>query len=504
MLGRVGAIVAALAVCLGAAGCKQPARTGKHHGAFAPATAASVTSSAPVETDPAVPPDRVVGVATFDDPQVDPATGEVRLEPAPIVGARVVLLDADDQVVASGVTDAQGRFSLRVPDEAGGVRVAVLARLAGAPSVAVHAPGSLDPWSVASGPVRGGTAVEVHAPAEGGAPFNALDAVSRGLAFVRALEPAAALPDLRVEAGPGVDGTYYGEGVLRLTGADVDHSLDDAVVLHELGHYVMDALVGPGVGGEHRGCDDPTPQVLDRRLAFSEAWASTFSCLVRGDSRMVEAGVGTSADLERPCEQAMGPGSEDAVAAALWDLVDGTAGLPDEDGDGVALPVPALWRAFRALADVPHFDVASLAAALIEQEALTQAQWTAAFGPRCLGLPMPPLACPLALGACAQGHVDASVRQATLLAASGYHLVDVPAEGTLTVTLDSHPQHGALTITVWTPEGQAIPMLASAARVRFPVEGVGPGPHLVQVSAQGDGQGQPRACYALHVAHAPR
>lgn len=71
------------------------------------------------------------------------------------------------------------------------------------------------------------------------------------------------------------------------------------------------------------------------------------------------------------------------------------------------------------------------------------------------------------------------------------------------MTLDSQPQHGALTVTLWTPDGQAVPMLGSAARIVVPVEGLPAGKHLVQVSAQGDGQGQRRACYTLHVAHTP-
>lgn len=505
MRGRVG-LYAVIGLCITFVGCSELGITSRKGGSRRRG-AAAVTSGTELDGG-GFGGTIVAGMATFDDPVIDPATGNLtRVDAAPIASALVFLIDPMTQaVLAGGVTDDVGGFALSAPAEVGEVIVRIEARSASrTPSIAVYPQGTLDPWSIDSAPTLPGTAVDIHAAEAAGIPFNILAAGMQGLALVQAVEPGAALPELRMMWTPDVGGTYF-DGAVHVDGtASYQDGWDDAVILHEVGHYVLSSLVGPsGNGGAHYVCGEGSqPQVLDRRLAVSEAWASAFSSFVRSDSRLVEHGVPTTFDLETPCTQALGPGAELPVASVLWDLVDGANGLADKDDDGIAIPFATLWTAVRILETVPHFEIAALADVLIKGEALTTLQWNAAFEKLCLQLPMPALAAPLALGQTVQGHVDASVDQSTLAKASGYHLVMVPAEGTLKVTLASHPEKGVLTTLVFGPHSEAIPFLASASQVTNTIEGVPPGPFLIQVNAQGDGMGQANACYALKVEFTP-
>lgn len=129
---------------------------------------------------------------------------------------------------------------------------------------------------------------------------------------------------------------------------------DESIVLHELGHFVMDVLTSDSSsGGTH-----PSGTLLDPGLAWEEGRATWFAAAVQGRPRYLDTvGLEPSGelrvahDLERGRDDGMrGLGSEGAVAEVLWDLSDGADGLRDDDFDGVALGPGAVLEAMRELA----------------------------------------------------------------------------------------------------------------------------------------------------------
>ena len=128
---------------------------------------------------------------------------------------------------------------------------------------------------------------------------------------------------------------------------------DESIVLHELGHFVMDVLTSDSsTGGSH-----PRGVLIDPGLAWEEGRATWFAAAVQGRPRYLDTiGLEPSGelrvahDLERGRgDEPKGLGSEAAVAEVLWDLSDGAAGLRDDDFDGVALGPAAVLDAMREL-----------------------------------------------------------------------------------------------------------------------------------------------------------
>ena len=143
--------------------------------------------------------------------------------------------------------------------------------------------------------------------------------------------------------GNSADGlSYYLPGYSRLfilgglngdvSSSDTDH-FDNAVIIHEYGHFLEDNWFRTdSPGGSHHGND-----VLDPRLAWSEGWGDFFQAAVRGESHYIDTignVDGTTAmafysDLETPTigsdyPTASGEGNfrEFATTRTLWDAVD--------------------------------------------------------------------------------------------------------------------------------------------------------------------------------------
>ncbi len=143
-------------------------------------------------------------------------------------------------------------------------------------------------------------------------------------------------------------------GAQRTTDTD-EH--DEAIVLHEMGHFVMDRLTtDSSAGGDH-----PTGHLYDPGLAWEEARASFFAAAVLGaplywDTIGVEpsGSLRISHDLERGMPGPKGLGSEQGTAEILWDLADGAGGLPDDDRDPIALGPAGVLRAMMSLAEEPE------------------------------------------------------------------------------------------------------------------------------------------------------
>jgi hypothetical protein len=163
--------------------------------------------------------------------------------------------------------------------------------------------------------------------------LNILDVVRRGLEFAVAIYPDGPpeLPHLIVvweEGTPSPCGTCYGGNRIDLQGSPDDpDGYDDDIVLHEVGHFVQDALsVEDSPGGSHDG----TP--TDPLLAYSEGVATFFSCWVRQsdtyqDYRAEGWKIRQHEDLDEAYRgtsdgTVAGDVSEILVTALLWDLVD--------------------------------------------------------------------------------------------------------------------------------------------------------------------------------------
>jgi hypothetical protein len=114
------------------------------------------------------------------------------------------------------------------------------------------------------------------------------------------------------------------------------------VVLHELGHAVMDgAMDARTSGGSHK-----IDECYSAGLAWSEGWATFFAGAVRlspdDPDAKFEFLVPRRAPIRLenvPADVCRGPNNEWRVAAGLWDIYD----RHPDDGDAVVLPFRTLW-----------------------------------------------------------------------------------------------------------------------------------------------------------------
>jgi len=285
-------------------------------------------------------------------------TGAVSREP--IRFARVEVVGCErGAVVGAGETDGDGRY--RVPFTNPG-RVGVYARvLSSAPRYASsvkRSPAEPALYGLASLAAddsgSGETLVFPAVEADGASgAFNILDQAVRGGRSVETATgspPATPLQWYWYAGNP--DGTAYDPIVraISVSGRTEDpDEFDDAVLLHEYGHYAADVYSrDDSPGGPHR-LDD---SALDLRLAWSEGWATFFSSVVRNDPRHVDTsgtGVRLAFEIEGPSLAAVAryDTSELAVAAVLWDLSDDANG--DEGGGPLSIPFPQTWSVVAGL-----------------------------------------------------------------------------------------------------------------------------------------------------------
>ncbi len=208
--------------------------------------------------------------------------------------------------------------------------------------------------------------------------FNVMDVLTTGAE--KAVELTGQAPSERLHGvwtpgsvfGSGTVGTYFGadeqtgDAFIVLSGGDAggpdfgDHDeYDDDVILHEFGHFMAYSFSKPAeVGGPHYLNDNSQ----DIRLSWSEGWATFFSAAVRtspvmvntyaGDPGSPNRGLSYAFDIEKPYSAVLtGIGtpledygtyttSEIAVAAVLWDLLDGYG----EGGDVSAEGLQRVWQ----------------------------------------------------------------------------------------------------------------------------------------------------------------
>lgn len=279
----------------------------------------------------------------------------------PIRYTRVEVVDDATQVVlASTETGFDGRFWLPVADTAKRtVRVRAVTRSTSRFPIEVLVPGSGAAYAVAHTvtghlPDAGIDFDEMPVtalPGAGGEAFNIRDQGIDAFRLIHAMEGAWPVRALRVFWRPGFNnGTVYlnSSATIFLLGRDDDsEGYDDAVILHEIGHYVEATYATfQNPGGVHT-----LNGFYDLRLAWSEGQATFFSNLVRAwrqDARpdlyvdtSGEPGPGhvlVSYEVESPSTGQRGANNEVSVTAVLWDLVDGpwsADGSPNEDDDSL-------------------------------------------------------------------------------------------------------------------------------------------------------------------------
>lgn len=317
------------------------------------------------------------GKITFDlVPRGSTSSGldysSTRITGAP--GIRVQAIRAsDDSILASGVTDAEGNYSLDVPSLTS-VYVRARAQMLrqGMPSwdFSVVDNNGLDNTGTSkpvyamdgadfdSGVVD--LQVDLHAPSGWGgssytgdrvaAPFSVLYAVNQAVELVILADANVDFPPLVINWSPenSPDGEVYtsyydGYEVYLLGDADTDtEEFDHPVIIHEWGHYFEDALSrSDSVGGSHTGGD-----VLDPRVAFGEGWGNAFQSMARNDplywdTSGARQGAAFYFNVDENCDSVTrwGPRgwfNECTVQSLLYDVFDGV-NASESSGDTVAL-----------------------------------------------------------------------------------------------------------------------------------------------------------------------
>jgi hypothetical protein len=180
-----------------------------------------------------------------------------------------------------------------------------------------------------------------------------------------------------------------------------------------------------------------------------------------------------------------GPGSENAIMGAFWDLFDGAiSGVASTDADGFDMSFAEIWQALIGI-NADHVYLADFYDALEMTGAISQGEWNTELAPRGLDVPLPPLADALALGVNAQGLVDASLQQESLRAASAYYFVTVAA-GTTAVSfaIAGDPAAAELDLEVTSPDNDYYLVRDNGADDRLTLGAPTAGTYLVRIFAR--------------------
>ncbi len=319
----------------------------------------------------------------------------------------------------------------------------------------------------------------------------------------------------------GATGTsFYDDGIRSLTllggaagnldGSDTDY-FDDPVIAHEFGHFVEFQLgASLSRGGQHSG------EALEPNLAWSEGQATGFGSLCRKDARYIDSVTtsgGTQIDesVESWPQSVRGIGGEETVAEIVWDLADGTGGIPDTDGDLAAVPVGDLYGA--VLSFVPGVDapyVGLFLDRLVQRGAISSAEVTTLLQtPENQQITYPLVGddvwpTPIALSDSSVGIVDSTVTNpCRALDATHWYRLNLAQQTSVAFGLSISPIAGSgndLNLALLDASGAVLQRSANAGSA---AEQIGPtslaaGHYLVRVEANCSGLGN-RAGYTLTV-----
>lgn len=276
----------------------------------------------------------IIGRVTFER---RPISADGLAAPAPVPAAGVsVRLETPAGEVARTLADEDGAFSFPVPGTAETWVRAVAGTDAPRPADVVDFGGAA--YAVRTDPFPGGAGRRVDVAirlADNAGAFAIFDTLDRALAAAEAgFERTEPMPRARAhwERGRATPwGTSYLEGgeMWFLGGPDDTDEFDEAVIAHELGHFLQTVYPSstPVAGWPHAGPD------TDPRLAWQEGWATLFSGLSRDDPWYLDSvgdRVGIANDLGdlprsgeflgRPTEPMTQTLSEWLVAGAGWAL----------------------------------------------------------------------------------------------------------------------------------------------------------------------------------------
>lgn len=324
------------------------------------------------------------GTVLFEDVPAVTGNQGVKLdydavETKPVRDAEMYVECADgSETYAESVTDANGQFSVEVPD---GVDVSVVVRAmtlsTGGPTwdvKVVDNTNSKAVWTLVSDRIATGSSnLDVEVVAESGwdgtsytgervaGALSILDTVYNAMELVMTANPNATFPPITLNWSPentasDGSGTYpYPNGrigtsfftsreqqdgsilreiyIVGKANSDTDE-YDDTVVAHEWGHYYEDAFArSDSVGGPHSGGD-----ALDIRVAFGEGWGNAVSGMITGDDTYRDTrGAGQEGGffvgLEAASTTDKGWWNETSVQQVLYDLYDSR----DDQNDVVSL-----------------------------------------------------------------------------------------------------------------------------------------------------------------------
>lgn len=316
----------------------------------------------------------IVGRVAFEARQPTKQGASDHREILPARFVMIEVLDSAGQAIASGATDERGQFELSPPP--GAAQVAVWARIDnGEHDIAVTLDINGSQTHRLTVPITGDGPLDIVAT-DGGAEglagaFHILDTILTGLDATERWT-GRQMPPVFVYWGRGVttSWSYYrgqqpsgsGRYALELLAGqpgrqhttDTDEH-DEAIMLHELGHMVMDLVsTSSSVGGRH-----PPGYYIDPGLAWEEGRVSWFAVAIRGDPLYQDTigveplgSLRVDRDYSRVNQGPRGNGSEQTVGEVLWDLADGAGGIADADDDGVALGPEGLMAAMVALNEV--------------------------------------------------------------------------------------------------------------------------------------------------------
>lgn len=319
-------------------------------------------------------------------------------------------------------TDESGRFELSVPR---GVpfRVAVLASTnnsGGRANIEVRDPATAQRFGVTIGDVktggplsfdpRFGTA-EIELPAIQATPssspplvtdrpaaaFHILDTcvsvaeeVRKALGIGLPLLTVFWAPDNTVGSFFTESNAPFGPSIFLLGGDPTQDDTDDvdaSVIAHEFGHFVsFAALRDSSRGGIHSG-----GIVLYPSLAFSEGSANALSGMVLNQAAYVDTTAALNnprflvVNLENRINSQLGGAvntlrgirDEDSVGEVCWDIVDGTDGRVDADGDVAKVDLGGYLKALASLRNQQvYVSLEDLLQALVDTSAIAQATLT--------------------------------------------------------------------------------------------------------------------------------
>ncbi len=330
----------------------------------------------------------VSGVACYADQKVD--NEKLSWSAMPIRQAQVELVSASDQVVASTISDDLGVYKLNIAevDLAVQYRVRILAKggLSVDPSLVKGESGF--PYAVATqnftpSKEHGQRVDLVVASLIASSAFNIFDQMVAAHKYVLNGVGLGNIPALNAVWYDGNErGTFYcpasftgsecdGLDTIHLLGSANDSdAFDDAVVLHEVGHFILNTYSeDDSPGGVHYLYDNNQ----DLRLAWSEGFATAFSSMVRRYEGIADAdayvdtdGKGVSLynyalevpsggrNVFSPKTQTGGMAGELAVSVVLWDLFD--ASNEQETFDNIA-EQQSLWDTLQAMKGVDNVSM---------------------------------------------------------------------------------------------------------------------------------------------------